>query len=157
MKYKKVYLFGGPGFGKTTIGVKLSSIFGYKLISLGTIMYKNGEKIKEKDMVLRLKEEIKNEPMWLVEGGCLGWSDFLFKQADLIIMLKVSLVIALARIIKRYFGYRVYSFQSTLKLCIRTLPAYYSKNVVEYPYKIGAKNIIEIGSMSFEKIIKKLC
>jgi len=143
MKYNKIYLFGGPGFGKTTIAEKLSADLGYKLISLDEIMFENGHKVEEKTMIRKLKRAIRNESVWLVEGGCLGWSDFLFKEADLVIMLKVSPITALFRILKRYLHNKKFGFRSTLKLCFKTLPAYFDKKVAEYPYKARAKKVIE--------------
>ena len=156
MKYKKIYLYGGPGFGKTTTGLILANKFGYKLISLDAIMYKEGKKISEKLMLEELTSLISHEPCWIVDGSCIGWSDILFKTADLVVIFETPFIVALARIIRRFIKQTSFSFNSTLKLCLKTLPAYYTKYVVEYPYKAGAKEIIKYDGKSINKLISIL-
>lgn len=153
---RKIYIFGGPGTGKTIFAQILGQSLGIDVIYLDKIMYENGAKRDEKEMYKLLRSEIDKRKEWIVEGACLGWSDFLFEEVDLVIQLTVNPLVALFRILKRHFRRKNsnFSFRSTLRLCFKTLPAYYSKEIMDYPQRQGAK-VLRISHFSLIKPKKK--
>lgn len=154
----RVYIFGGPGSGKTTLAKRLSIETGYPCISMDEIMFHNGKKRDEWEMSRILKKEIKKKGAWIIEGGCLGWCDFLFKRVDLVVFLYVPKLIAIYRIIKRYIKERKFSFFSTLKLITKTMPKYYKDDIICYPKRAGAKKMIQFNTrkLSPEEIVVSL-
>lgn len=148
-QYKKIFIFGGPAVGKTTFAKKLSDKTGYQLISIDEIMYKNNVKQQETKMKRGLKKKLVGNQTWIVEGSTIGWSDVLFKEADLVIIMRSSRIRCFYRIIKRHFKEKKFSLFSTLRLCIKIMPEYNKEYIIKYPKKVGARNILEIDSNSF--------
>lgn len=155
MKYNKIYIFGGPGVGKTTLANLLANTFNeYKVIHLDSIMFDNfGSKRTEIEMTEILKNEISDVNNWIIEGGTLGWSDFVFDEIDILLYLEAPTVVSLYRIIARHIKTKRHSLLSTFKLCTKTLPAYKSKKIMGYvksksmgklQYINNASNIIEL-------------
>lgn len=153
-QYKKIFIFGGPAVGKTTFAKKLSYKTGYQLISIDEIMYKNNVKQKETKMKQSLKKKIVGNQTWIVEGSTIGWSDILFKEADLVIVIRSSRFKCLYRIVRRHlkFKEKKFSLYSTVRLCVTIMPEYNKKYIINYPIEAGARNILEVDSTSFTKL-----
>ena len=103
MKYKKIYIFGGTGSGKTTLAKKLSNKLKIPYHSTDDFIYKNNweSKYTENQRDKKLKE-FSNKKKWIIEG--VHKSDWIlpaFIKAELIIMLSLPKYILLTRILKR--------------------------------------------------------
>ena len=157
--YRRIYIFGGPGVGKTTYSQRLSRDFGHYVISLDSIAYDNtGKKGSESDMKRKLHELLVKEEMWIAEGGYLGWCDELFTQADVVVILQVSRLRSLLRIITRYTTQydSKYGLLSTCRLCTQVLPSYYKEDVLEYPRLAGSKKVISLVNCSYCELVNIL-
>lgn len=151
-KYKKIFIFGGPAVGKTTAAKRISKKYDFPLISLDKIMYDGNKKREESEMSRILKKNLASYKSWVIEGGSIGWSDQLFKESDVVIILEASLPTCLYRIIRRYIKERKYTLLSTIIFCLKILPKYYTKSLRHYHNNFHTKNVIKINTNSFDKL-----
>ena len=92
-------MLGGPGSGKTTLAQSLSSQFHIPHYDLDQIGWKYGV-----DMTAHVNEAIAiaEQQEWIAEGIHIIWTDPLLYQADYIVLLDVSWLVAVWRIILRH-------------------------------------------------------
>jgi adenylate kinase family enzyme len=92
----KIYILGGSGSGKTTLAEDISVMFHVPHYELDQIGLKNG-KVTEDDAFA-----IAEQPEWITDGPYLIWTDPLLYQADYIVLLEISWLVAAWRIIRRH-------------------------------------------------------
>lgn len=94
----KIYILGGSGSGKTTMAEDISIRFHVPHYELDKIGLENG-KVTEDDAFA-----IARQPGWITDGSYLIWTEPLFYQADYIVLLEVSWLVAASRIIRRHIA-----------------------------------------------------
>lgn len=102
----KIHIIGGPGSGKTWIAHQLSGVYSVPTFDLDDIFWdKNahhyGVKAPPKKRNSELKKILSNRS-WIVEGVYYSWLKDSFHLADLIIILKTSIWLRDARILRRF-------------------------------------------------------
>lgn len=120
----KIYIFGGPGSGKTTIARKLSNEFNIPFFELDKLLYKvvdeKNKKIEEEKRKLIIKYFIKKDN-WITEGVYRqDWLDLILKEADFVFILVVPKHIrnwrTTSRTLKRILGIEKSFHESNIKL-----------------------------------------
>ena len=110
MKYNKILILGGIGSGKTTLGRKLSKILKIKHSQLDNIVYKKRnayEKHKPKIRDKKVKRILKRKK-WIIEGFySRSWTHPIYRQADIIIILKIKVSSSKRRVITRFLKRRI--------------------------------------------------
>ena len=105
MRHSKLHIIGGPGSGKTYVSKKLSKEYEYPVFDLDEIFWD-----KTKKDYVRTTDEYKKQELnkilenesWIIEGVYYKWLSNLFKETDLIIVLKTPLYLRQWRIFKRF-------------------------------------------------------
>ena len=100
----KIFITGGAGVGKTTLGGKLSAEIGAPLYELDNVMWKfdgSGE-AETPEVRFRSVNEIAERPEWVVEGSYVSPANEIWDRADLIVFIDVNLRTALWRIFWRH-------------------------------------------------------
>ncbi len=92
----KIHILGGPGSGKTTLAVALSSRFQIPHYELDQLGRKNGMRSAA---YIEDAFALVEQPGWVTEGIDLIWIDPLLHQADYIVLLEVSWPVAARRIV----------------------------------------------------------
>lgn len=99
----KVFIIGGPGSGKTTLGVKLAAATSTVLFDLDSVAYENGAGAERSPEAREASiQEILRQQSWIAEGWYTGWTANLADAADVIIWLDVPWRTARWRIISRH-------------------------------------------------------
>jgi adenylate kinase family enzyme len=101
-KYKKIFITGGPGTGKTTLAKKLSELIKIKYYRADRLAYSRDfqKKYSDKEKTKKLKELVKKKK-WIIEGVYMDWMKEAYKSADLIIIIDLPKRIILPRAYKR--------------------------------------------------------
>lgn len=110
----KIFIFGGPGSGKTTIASKLSLKYNIPFFELDSLLHTKEIRAKT-DQIIARTNAIKSfiyKDNWISEGVYRqDWLDLVLKQADLIFILKIPKYQRdwniVKRTIKRMFGIEV--------------------------------------------------
>ncbi len=120
----KIYIFGGPGSGKTTLAKKFSKEYHIPFFELDKLLYKvvnkRNEKIEEEKRKLIIKDFIKKDN-WITEGVYRqDWLNLILKESNYVFILIVPKHIrnwrTTARTIKRMFGIEKSYHESNIKL-----------------------------------------
>ncbi|GGA92532.1 putative DNA topology modulation protein FlaR [Staphylococcus muscae] len=103
----KLHIYGGPGSGKTTLGLEYSRRYKLKYLDLDSIFWdqRNGKYTKINSVEVRqyaLKKFIENNENWVIEGVYIDWVYDSLSQADKILILNTNSLVRGYRIIKRY-------------------------------------------------------
>lgn len=104
---KKVYIIGPEGSGKTTLAELLSKKLKIKHYGLDDVVWtrKYDRKRTNKNRLKKLNTII-SKKKWIVEGIFGGWTESIFKRADLVIMLNLEHRILTKNLIKRAIFHR---------------------------------------------------
>lgn len=108
--YKRIYIIGSVGSGKTTMARNLSLSQGIPWYELDNIVYTgitgNDKKreVKERDLIFR---KIVHKEAWIMEGVYRAYFDEALEKADLIIFLDTPYLKRKFRITKRWFLQRL--------------------------------------------------
>jgi adenylate kinase family enzyme len=103
--YKRIFIFGGTGSGKTTLAKRLSKLSKIPYYTTDDMVYKIdwGHKRTEKEKKEILKQTAK-KTKWIIEGvHGQTWLNPAVKRAEFIILLDIKLSTLLTRVTKRYF------------------------------------------------------
>ena len=99
----RVFIIGGPGSGKTTLGRRLARLLDIPLVELDAIGYEDGagparsSAAREADVKVIARQDV-----WVAEGAFIGWTEPLAMAADHVIWLDVPWRIARSRIVSRH-------------------------------------------------------
>jgi len=104
MKYKKIYIMGTSGSGKSHLAKIISKKLNIKHLDLDDIYWikKYTKALQLEKRGPKLKKFLKNNKSWIIEGVYSNWSIEAIKKSDLIIWLDISLNKRLYRLIKRH-------------------------------------------------------
>jgi adenylate kinase family enzyme len=96
----KIWIGGGVAHGKSTFAKKLAKETGWALLDLDSIIFKDncGNRHLESETEMKLREFIKNNQNWIIEGA--QKRTFCFQgisKADIIIIIKLNKFMALGR------------------------------------------------------------
>lgn len=99
----RIFIIGGPGSGKTTLGRRIAQQFHIPFYEIDLVGWENGAGA-ERPMDVRLRDvhEIAIQPDWVAEGWFPVWTDELQAAADQIVWLDLPWSIARWRIITRH-------------------------------------------------------
>ncbi|AVQ33278.1 hypothetical protein C7J88_03335 [Staphylococcus muscae] len=91
----KLHIYGGPGSGKTTLGLEYSRRYKLKYLDLDSIFWdqRNGKYTKINSVEVRqyaLKKFIENNENWVIEGVYIDWVYDSLSQADKILILNTN-------------------------------------------------------------------
>ncbi|MGN6031467.1 MAG: hypothetical protein ACTHQE_07355 [Thermomicrobiales bacterium] len=99
----RVFILGGPGSGKTTLGQRLAAALDAPFHALDTVGYEGGAGA-EREMEVRLRDiaAIAIQERWVAEGTFIGWTEALAVAADAIVVLDLPWRVARYRIVMRH-------------------------------------------------------
>ena len=102
----KIRIIGNTGSGKTFLARSLSQKYSIQSFDLDDIFWRNtdafsGEKRPPEERDALLNDIFQNED-WIIEGVYYSWCQNIFKDADVIYVLKTPLWLCRLRIIKRF-------------------------------------------------------
>lgn len=161
--YKRVFIFGSVGSGKTTLATKLSKLTRIKFYTLGEIVYKVYPKIryssKERDKKLK---DIVNKKQWIIEGAY--WNSWIlpaFKKADFVIIINLKTNVILKQIVKRMVKKSLkgdHTNTKTIKKQLQFISSYRGKNLKKYKKlveKYKKKSIILQSRKEIDDFLEK--
>jgi len=89
----KIFIYGGPGSGKTTVARKISAKYMIPFFELDQIFYdrqKNGYQINEERDREELIKQFITKDKWITEGYYnQSWLDYILKESETIVVFKV--------------------------------------------------------------------
>ncbi|WP_342475260.1 AAA family ATPase [Weizmannia sp. FSL K6-0777] len=100
--FRKIWIVGPPGSGKTTLGKELSSAKGINCYSLDELRWRAGWKKVSDDEFITSINSIVNKSEWIIDGYYSGLDKY-FQFADEIIYIKKPLLVLLTRVCKRSY------------------------------------------------------
>jgi shikimate kinase len=102
-KMTRIFIIGGAGSGKTTLGRRISQHFDIPFYEMDLVGWENGSG-PERSHETRLHDvhEIAIQPGWVAEGWHRPWTSELLQAADQIVWLDLPWSIARQRIIIRH-------------------------------------------------------
>ena len=101
---RRIYVTGGAGVGKTTLAKSLSEATGIPYFELDSLLWQDegrGTRVPALDRMDRM-HEISMQSEWIAKGVYVGWTQELWREADLIIFVDASLWLVLRRIFWRH-------------------------------------------------------
>lgn len=127
--FKKVYLIGLPGCGKTTLAKKISKQFGLPHIEFDYLFKEfgdfNGRKyrpLSENEYLPKVDKATKKNA-WVVEGG--KFVESLLEKADVTFFIDIPVWKSIYRLCKRYFTnieqQKIYGLKENLRLIKKVL------------------------------------
>lgn len=102
----KIRIVGPVGSGKTTLTRKLSEAKGIQIFTLDDMVWSrgaNGDTRNSTECRDALLNEVIQQESWIIEGTHLGWADWSFEKADMIIFLNPSVSTRIYRFSKRFY------------------------------------------------------
>jgi adenylate kinase family enzyme len=123
MAYKKILVKGGTGHGKTTVSNAISRKLNITNHELDELCW-NTVTWEKKDYGERDKElkKILNKKSWIINGAFTGsWIEQAYKDADLILILKINSLIAQKRIILRHIKNKLKGKKDTLRETLKII------------------------------------
>lgn len=102
-QWRRVFIVGGPGSGKTRLGRIISQTIGCPLFELDAVGYEGGAGA-ERSLEDRLRDvaNIASQDRWVAEGSYIDWTEALAKAADGIVVLDLPWRVAKHRIVMRH-------------------------------------------------------
>ena len=104
-KYKRIYIIGPVGSGKTTLARKLSNILNLPHTETDVIRWNplNNLHRTDTDRTKYLSRVLKSKK-WIIDGvNCTKWTEPIWEKADIVIITDIFLIKRIFWVIKRYF------------------------------------------------------
>ncbi|MGH2583303.1 MAG: hypothetical protein ACRDJE_00135 [Dehalococcoidia bacterium] len=100
---RRVHITGGQGSGKTTLARRIGARLGVPVYDLDSVWWdaRTGAE-RSLDERLALAQRLAAQPGWVTEVTPLGWTDPLFRVADLIVWMDVPWRVAVWRMVGRH-------------------------------------------------------
>ena len=100
---RRIHITGGQGSGKTSLAARLASCLGVPSYDLDLVGWDSKTGV-ERPLEVRLAEveRLAAQAAWITEGTMIGWTDPLFRAADLIVWLGVPWRVAVWRMLLRH-------------------------------------------------------
>ena len=125
--YKKIYIIGPVGSGKTTLSNKMSKLYNIKKYELDKIVWddENGNIKRTDEEINKLFKSIIKKKKWLIED--VGRNKFVegIKEADITYYINLPKLIiykrCIIRWIKQKIGIEKYNYKPTLKSLLEIL------------------------------------
>lgn len=169
MKYKKIFITGIYGSGKTTLSKKISKKSNIKMFELDDIKYlRHYDRLRSiNERKVKLKN-ITKQNSWIIEGSWLDSAQIAYEKADIVIYMNTPEIKLYHRIIirwiKRKLTDKIYTDKSEKKFGIlrNTWKYFHDKNYYFTKEKhinyIKEKSIkyLSIENNKDEKIIENL-
>jgi hypothetical protein len=147
----RVYVLGGGGSGKTTLGKLLGARLGCPAVHLDVHLdaafFFPGWSAMPEDELCAAREarirELAARDVWVIEGNFPGWIDEFAAVADLIVWLDIPFGAAAWRILKRHVladlrGHNPYPGYPNLWRFLRNQRGYYGRTEEEYRRRLAA-------------------
>jgi len=99
----RIALVGNPGSGKSTLSMRLQSIFSVPVYHLDQHFWLPGWERPDRSYFEKIHHRLCDEPQWIIEGMAIRHFAYRALKADVIIFLDISRGICLWRIFKRAF------------------------------------------------------
>lgn len=87
--YKKIYIIGATGSGKTTLARRLSKELGYPHFETDVIKWNHKTKTKrpKEERLARLNKILSENDTWVIDGAhWQEWTDIIWRDCDIAIM-----------------------------------------------------------------------
>lgn len=105
-----MFVFGGPGSGKTYLTSRLSNVLSIQSTSLDELYWDSESKSfsvrREESERARLLQQLVTQETWILEGVYYSWVESATNTADLIIVLSPPTWVRQMRLIKRFLARR---------------------------------------------------
>lgn len=104
-KYKKIYIVGAPGSGKTTLARKLSKKLNYPNFETDCIKWNHSTKLRrpatERNNILN---SILKNNNWIIDGAQYkDWTNKIWSNCDIVILCNPCVILRVFYILKRHF------------------------------------------------------
>jgi len=106
MKFNKIYIIGPEGSGKSTLAEILSKKLKIKHYDLDDVVWSHRYDIKRShEARLKRMSSLIKRKKWIIEGIFGGWTEPIFKNADLVVMLNLDYHLIAKNLIRNFlFG-----------------------------------------------------
>lgn len=101
MSISRVMIIGGPGSGKTWLGMQLSHRLGLPLYSIDEAVWDSGGNLRSETLIDALVRTKISNDRWIIEGGNSRTYKERALRSDLIIMLNPPLWLRFIRVLRR--------------------------------------------------------
>jgi adenylate kinase family enzyme len=133
MKYKRIYIIGTSGSGKTFFANQISKKLKIKYYDLDDFYWiKKYTKKRTEDKRRDLAKKLSNKQKWIAEGIFGSWAIDLIKKADLVIWVQTPAYLRTIRILKRNFSRENEKLIDSLKLAKYSLTYRFGKHTQSY-------------------------
>jgi hypothetical protein len=101
--YSRITLFGRPGSGKSTFGVKLSTLLNIPIYHLDRYFFIENWLKRDYQQFLDIQQEIVNQDRWIIDGNSIQSLEMRWAQSDLVLYFNYPRHVCYWRIFKRFF------------------------------------------------------
>lgn len=114
---RKIYIVGPEGSGKSTLAEILSKSLNIKHYGLDDVVWtRKYDRKRTPEKRLKKLNSIINKKQWITEGIFGGWTEPIFKKADIVIVLNLDYPLLVKNLIKRALFYRNKNEQEKVNL-----------------------------------------
>lgn len=104
--FSRIHIIGGPGSGKTYLARRLSELYGIPCYDLDDIFWDKSSDTYGQRNAPRVRDQllrnILKEPEWVLEGVYYAWLEEAFLHAEMIVVLRPSVLTRDLRICRRF-------------------------------------------------------